>query len=266
MSSPAPEAKCLDEEIAAAMAAVRSSPDAVEPRMALFQLACVAGEWERARAQLNVLAALDTAFGILAQAYGSLIEAEGTRRRVFAGTEPPVAFGEAPAWLGMLAEALRLDGADEAAAARDLRQRAHAAAPATPGRLGEERFAWLMDADPRLGPTLEVVADGQYRWLPLDQVLEFWAEAPRAMRDLVWQPVALRLTGGRELGAFLPVRYPGSELEEDAVRLARRTRWIEMAGEQRGLGQRLLATDRGDHALLDIRRLHLCPTGVGSHV
>jgi type VI secretion system protein ImpE len=245
----------LAAEMAAAMAAVRSSPQAFEPRMALFQLACVVGHWERARAQLDTMAKLDAETVLFARTYGRLIEAEAARRRVFAGAEQPVAFGEPPAWLAMVAQALRLEGG-EAARARELRDRAREEAPARAGAVGDESFAWLMDADPRLGPALEVVVDGQYRWLPLDLLEELRAEAPKAMRDLVWQPVALRLAGGRELHAFVPVRYPGSELaDEDAVRLSKETRWTGEDGEQRGLGQRVLATDAGDHAFLDVRRL-----------
>jgi type VI secretion system protein ImpE len=246
----------LAGELAAAMAAVRSSPQALEPRMALFQFACVVGNWERARAQLDTMAKLDTETELFARTYSRLVDAEAARGRVFAGAEQPIAFGGPPAWLAMMARALRLDADGEAARARALRERAREEAAARAGTVGDEPFAWLMDADPRLGPTLEVVVEGQYRWLPLDLLEELKAEAPKAMRDLVWQPVALRLAGGRELHAFVPVRYPGSELmDEDAVRLAKETRWTDEGGEQRGLGQRVLATDVGDHAFLDVRRL-----------
>lgn len=246
----------LADELAAAMAAVRSAPQALEPRMALFQLSCVVGNWERARSQLDTVAKLDAETVLFARTYGRLIDAEATRARVFAGAEQPVAFGEPPAWLAMMARALRLDADGEAARARELRERACEVAAARAGAVGDEPFAWLMDADPRLGPTLEAVVEGQYRWLPLDLLEELRAEAPKAMRDLVWQPVALRLARGRELHAFVPVRYPGSEsADEDAVRLAKETRWTGEGGEQRGLGQRVLATDAGDHAFLDVRRL-----------
>lgn len=252
----APGTGGLAGELAAAMAAVRSSPQAIEPRMALFQLACVVGQWDRARAQLDTMAQLDAELLLLSRIYGRLIDAEAMRRRVFAGSEQPVALGEPPAWLAMMAQALQLDERGEAAAARELRQRGRQDAAARPGTIGTDAFAWIMDADPRLGPTLEVIIEGQYRWLPLDALEELRAEAPKAMRDLVWQPVALRLAGGSELAAFVPTRYPGSELEDDdAVRLAKETRWIEKDGEQWGFGQRLLATDGGDHAFLDIRAL-----------
>jgi type VI secretion system protein ImpE len=260
----APGASGLADELAAAMAAVRASPQAIEPRMALFQLACVVGQWDRARAQLDTMAQLDAELLLLSRIYGRLIDAEATRRRVFAGDEQPVALGQPPAWLAMLAQALKLDGGGDASAARELRERGRQQAAARPGTIGgTEAFAWLMDADPRLGPALEVVVEGQYRWLPLDGLEELRAEPPKAMRDLVWQPVALRLAGGNEFAAFVPTRYPGSELDDDdAIRLAKETRWIDKDGEQWGLGQRLLTTDLADHALLDIRALRFADAAV----
>jgi len=264
MTETAPVRKPLGQEIEAAMATIRATPEAPAPRMALFQLACVVGDWVRARSQLDTLTTLDREYTFFARVYSRLIDAEQVRMRVFAGTEQPVAFGEPVAWLAMLAQALQLNGKGEAVHASELRERARQAAEARPGRIGDDDFAWLMDADPRLGPTLEIVIDGQYRWLSLDKVRELRAEAPRAMRDLIWQPATFTLTNGKEFSVFVPVRYPGSELErDDPVRLAQETRWSERDGEQWGLGQRMLTTDVGDYPFLDIRRLRFTEEGVG---
>lgn len=245
----------LRDEIDAAMAAVRASPQAIEPRIALFQLACVAADWQRARTQLATMAKLDAEYAVLAQVYSHLVAAEAARTRVFAGDEQPVVLGRPAAWLAMLAQALGCDRVGDAQAASALRARAREDATPRAGTLDGQPFAWIMDADPRLGPVLEVIADGQYRWLPFDGLRGLHAQPPQAMRDLVWQPVTVQLANGTELAAFVPTRYPGSEAHGDAVRLARETRWVEAGGEQVGAGQRMLATDRGDHALLDVRRL-----------
>ena len=38
--------------------------------------------------------------------------------------------------------------------------------------------------------------------------------------------------------------------------MSRKTEWLEIADDQyRGLGQRVLTTDGGDHALLDVREI-----------
>ena len=58
---------------------------------------------------------------------------------------------------------------------------------------------------------------------------------------------------------LIPVRYPGSEVSgEDAVRLARKTQWTELAeGEFAGCGQRVLTTSGAELGLLDVREITL---------
>jgi type VI secretion system protein ImpE len=62
----------------------------------------------------------------------------------------------------------------------------------------------------------------------------------------------------------VPTRYPGTEaIEDDALRLARRTEWVEAgAGSFVGQGQRILTTDGGEFALMDLRRVDLEPADV----
>ncbi len=58
---------------------------------------------------------------------------------------------------------------------------------------------------------------------------------------------------------LIPTRYPGSESsKDDQIRLARKTDWQDAGnGLFIGLGQRTLATDAEDYALLDIRQIVL---------
>ncbi len=265
-ADPAESKTDLAAALAQAMGEVRAAPQAIPPRMALFQLACVTGDWKRARTQLETMAGLDPETALMVKLYTSLIDAEAARSEVFAGKALPVTLGEPPAWLAMLARALGHDAAGEGGAAQALRQQALDLAEPTPGTVDDQPFAWIMDADPRLGPVLEVVANGDYRWLPFCHLRDLRAEAPGAMRDLVWQPAKVVLANESELHVFLPVRYPGSEgADDDALRLAKATSWAERpTGEQIGLGQRLLATDQGDQALLDVRHLVIAGSAAGS--
>ncbi len=240
------------------MQEIRAAPTATAPRLALFQLAALTGDWPRARRQLDTLAELDPEAMLMARAYAAVIEAEAVRRAVFAGEERPTCLGEPPGWLAMLSEALRLDAKGAATAAGELRQQALAAAEPVSGTLDGARFAWIMDADIRLGPVLELITEGRYRWLPLAAVRELRAEPPKDHKDLVWRVVHLTLHSGGEVPAFVPARYPGSETAADArLRLARLTSWQDGPGGQFGLGQRLLATEAADHAFLDLRILRL---------
>lgn len=248
----------LDGAMHEVMSEVRTFPSALAPRLALFQLAVLAGDWARANRQLQAIAGLDTEAAPMAQVCAALIEAEAERRAVFAGTERPICLGEPPAWVAMLSEALALDARGAGAAAGELRGRALDEATVVAGEIDGMRFSWIMDADVRLGPVLEIIVDGRYRWLPIALLSKLRADAPNDHKDLVWAPVRLTLVGGGEVAAFVPVRYPGSEAAADSlVRLGRLTAWADEPGGQFGWGQRIMATDVGDHPFLEIRRVRL---------
>ena len=249
----------FDEALVAAQDAVRNQPAKAEHRMSLFQLLAVAGEWSKALRQLNVLSDLDPKMELLAATYRQLIACEGVRGAVFEGKRAPLCLGNPPDWYARLVEAMHLDGAGEHVAAKQLRDEAFAAAEPTAGRCGDDVFAWLADADERLGPVLEAVVGGRYFWIPFARVRRIELDEPEDLRDLVWLPAHLTWANSGEAVAFIPVRYWGSEREADPMlRLGRRTEWRQLgAGSWRGTGQRMLATDQAEYALLDSRVIAL---------
>ena len=99
----------LDAAMRVVMDEVRAKPSGLAPRLALFQLAALVGDWPRAGKQLQAVAEIDVEAAPMAQTYVAAIEAEAARRAVFAGTERAVCLGEPPAWVAMLSEALALD-------------------------------------------------------------------------------------------------------------------------------------------------------------
>ena len=252
----------LGTELARVQQQARHEPAAVGHRSALFQLQCVAGAWDKAARQLAVLAELDPTTELFASQHRALLACEAQRVEVFAGRQSPACLGEPPGWFPLLVEAVRLDGTAEHGAAKVLREQAFAHAEATPGQLDGAAFAWIADADERLGPVLETVVNGRYLWVPFERLLRIEAEPPQDLKDLVWSPAKLTLANGAEAAGFVPTRYPGSEaVEDDAVRLARRTEWRQLGGDGSwvGLGQRMLATDGGEHPLLEVRAIELRP-------
>ena len=249
----------LDQALAAVQDAVRGQPAKAEHRVSLFQLLAVAGEWAKALRQLNVLSDLDPKMELLAATYRQLIACEGVRGAVFEGKRAPLCLGDPPAWYARLVEALRLDGAGQHAAAKDLRDEAFAAAEPTAGRFGDDAFAWLADADERLGPILEAIVGGRYFWIPFARVRRIELDEPEDLRDLVWLPARLTWANLGEAVGFIPVRYWGSELDPDPMlRLGRRTEWRQLGtGSWCGFGQRMLATDQAEYPLLDSRVIAL---------
>lgn len=236
---------------------VRKEPSKVELRVFLFQLLAVMGQWERANTQLNVAAELDAKALAMAQMYREAIQCEVLRADVFGGRKSPVVFGEPEEWLALLIESLAADGTPRAAQAQALRARAFEAAPPSKGTIDGEPFEWIADADMRLGPVLEAVINGRYYWVPFSRIARVDLDEPTDLRDVVWMPAHFQFANGGETVGVIPTRYPGSEVADDPrLRLARQTVWNEEAPEVYvGLGQRILATDTGEHALMDVRTI-----------
>jgi type VI secretion system protein ImpE len=251
----------LDAALATLLNRVRDNPADPKLRVFLFQLSCVNGDWKRAKGQLEVVAGLDDGAKLMARIYGDAIECVTEQRKVFAGEATPTIFGEPQPWVAELCEALKLDCRGEHAAAASLRERAFEAAPASAGRVNGQDFAWIADADSRLGPMLEIIVNGRYSWMPFDRLSRITIEPPADLRDQVWMPVRLFLANGGETVALVPTRYPGSEESRDPlIRLARKTEWVEIASDTfAGRGQRTFATDIGEFPLLDVRSIEFSP-------
>lgn len=236
---------------------VRKAPRDAALRTFLFQLFCIFGEWDRALTQLTAAGELDPLATPMVQAYRATIRCEVLRGRVFAGTRTPTVFGEPEPWMSLLIEATRVLAAGRVAEAAGLRDAAFEQAPAATGTIDGEPFAWIADADPRLGPMLEAIVEGKYYWVPFHRLQGLDIEAPEDLRDQVWMPAHFVWSNGGEAIGFIPTRYPGAEQEtDDALALARRSEWDERSeGWFLGRGQRMLATDAGEFALMDVRRI-----------
>ena len=238
---------------------VRSNPSDAKLRVFLFQLFCVLGQWQRAMTQLKVLAELNPETMMLARIFEPVLNCEVLRAEVFAGKRTPIIFGEPLDWIGLLAQANELASKNKFSAAQELRDKAFEAAPATPGKLNDQPFEWIADADLRLGPMLEAIIEGHYYWVPFCRIKRIYMEPPTDLRDLVWTPAQFVWANGGEASGHIPTRYPKTESAPDgSLRLARRTEWIEQAGDfSTGLGQRLLATNMSEYPLLECRTIDL---------
>ncbi len=124
----------LDEALACAQEAVRKTPAEARPRILLFQLFSVLGQWERALTQLNVLRDMDPECMVLAEIFRPVLQCEALREEIFAGKRSPLIFGEPMEWIGLLVQANALLAQGQAAAALELRDKAFEAAPATAGK------------------------------------------------------------------------------------------------------------------------------------
>ena len=248
----------LDQALAALSEEIRSKPEKAELRIFLFQLLSVQGQWARAMNQLNVAAEMDSDAMLMARAYRAALQCEAVRADVFAGERSPLIFGEPLEWVVWMTQVASLLAAGNLAAAADLRDRAFDAAPAITGQIDGQRFSWVADADPRLGPILEAIINGNYYWIPFQRIQRIRISKPVNLRDVVWLPATFTWANQGEAAGLIPSRYPGSERESSAYQLGRKTGWRELGdGFYSGLGQRVLATDQDEYPLLQIRDLLL---------
>jgi type VI secretion system protein ImpE len=228
----------LGAAIQALGAELRDNPTDTRRRTFLFELLCFAGEYDRAQKHLDVLAGQgpDAATGALL--YRAALHADRMRTDLFTKRDYP---------------------------------EVHASDVPVSGTLNGQRFESLEDADPRIGPRLEIYAAGQCMWLPLAHVASIEIEAPKRLRDLLWPPALVR-TGpafkGTELGEVLmPALCPLSfRHAEDAVKLGRSTVWEEQeSGEIVPIGQKMLLVDGEEFPLLELRHLEIAAAIAAPH-
>jgi type VI secretion system protein ImpE len=247
----------LDGALSTIQETIRANPSEAKHRIFLFQLLCIMGDWKRAVTQLKVSAELDPLALMMAQTYREGIICEVYREKVFAGEKVPLIFGEPEDWMAPLLEALKMHAQGNVTQAEELRTKAFELAPTMSGEINGTSFEWISDADMRLGPILEIVVDGKYYWMPFTSIKSMTIEPPVDLRDSVWMPASIKLNNGGDIVSLIPTRYSGSEKSADPkIKLSKVTDWLAIGEEAySGLGQRILATDDGDVAIMDIRTL-----------
>ncbi len=226
---------------------VRSRPSDEQARMFLFQLLAVAGEWDKAKSQLEALAQLSPQAQMLTVTYGQTIAAEALRARVFSGEEAITLLHDADGWAAGLPAAIQAFAKGDTAAGEAARDAAFDAAPDTPGTLNGIAFDWICDVDARFGPTFECILGGRYGLIPFSALERIESSGPADLRDIVWYPVQVAFRSGQSAAAFLPARYPGTEGSAvDLEKLARATSWQDASGGEIGSGQHLWSLSDGD--------------------
>lgn len=235
---------------------IRKEPAKPELRTYLFQLLCIVGDYKSAMTQLNVAADMDEANKLMARVCGPLLNCEVLRDDIFNGLNSPLVFGEPEKWLGLMVQALMLDGKKEHEAAAKLREEAIDHAEPIPGTINGDPFDWLADADSRLGPVLEIIVEGRYYLAALSNIKKMMISEPCDLRDVLWLPVSVVWKNEGQSVGFIPGRYHGSTDSEDAILLGRKTIWNEVYKDVfTGLGQRMLTTDRQDYPIMDVREI-----------
>ncbi len=233
---------------------VKARPTDTSARIFLFELLCLAGEWERAERQLDVIATQGAQTELGVMAYRNCLKAERERRKLWAEGAEPHFLADPPAYVELHLDAIRQARESNFAAARALLDRAEEQRPALPGTVDGAAFYDWRDADDFVAPVLEVAVKDQYAWIPLAQIRRLQIGRPEQLRDLLFAPVRVELMDGMQGQFFLLALYAGSsEAANEQAKLGRATEWQAYSDDlARGVGARLWMIGDDDKLVFDV--------------
>jgi type VI secretion system protein ImpE len=257
------EAGQLGAAIEAVTQEVKAHPTDGSRRIFLFELLCFAGEWDRAEKQLDAIGHQDLKAEIGVQVYRSNIKAERDRRRLFSEGLHPHFLTEPPPYVDLHLAAINRLREGNQGEARQTLDRAEEERPALAGTFNGKRFEDFRDWDDVLGPVLELIVNGQYSWLPFQQIRRMEVNEPKHMRDLMWATARVEASDGTIGEVFIPALYAGSsEHANDQVRLGRMTDWKKLSDDlSMAVGLRLFLVDGEDKSLFEARSVEFEPVG-----
>jgi type VI secretion system protein ImpE len=247
----------LQDAIDAQLKAVKADPADHGKRLFLFEMLAFSGDLERAGRQIEVINYGELERDKAVMDYRKLLDAEQARRRLYSEGLAPQFFGEQPPeHVQLRVEAVQCLRNKQPAEARQLLERANSTPPFK-GELNGKPFGLLRDADDLFGGVLEVMAQGHYYWVPLEQLETLTIKGPQFPRDLLWLPAHLSLRDGAAGPVFLPALYPGShEHGDNQVKLGRLTDWKSTdSGPTLGVGLHTFLVDDDGLTLLEWRQL-----------
>lgn len=248
----------LSEAIDAQLKEVKSRPADHGQRLFLFELLCFAGDLDRAQRQIEAVNYNEMELDAAVLAYRRLLDSERARRRLFSESLIPRFFGPQPEHVHLRLEAVKRLRENRPAEAAELLTQATALMPEVKGELNDKPFASLRDCDDLLAGILEVMAQGGYYWVPLEQVDTITISPPKTPRDLLWLSARLEMTDSAG-NVHLPVLYAGShEHPDNQVKLGRVTDWKSSeGGPVLGVGARTFLVDEDATSLLDWRQMEI---------
>jgi type VI secretion system protein ImpE len=258
----------LDDAIAAQIEVVRARPAEADARALLAEFLCLAGQWERADKQLDLIGTQQPGLAVGVALFRQLIRGAIAREEVFLkGAVPEMIGGATEPLQATLAALLDLrDGSEEAASAT-LRAAEERRAPLS-GSCDGKPFDDIRDGDDLTACLLEVISStGKYFWVPWERVADLELEKPRSVRERIWRQASLSVRDGPDGIVYIPALYPvlpNRTLSVEA-RLGRLTDWIELGGGAMvGIGVRTLLI--GEHGLTldEITSLSVDPLPAGT--
>ena len=261
----------LADAIAAAEGQVKAAPADVDRRWLLAELLILAGQADRADAQLDTLISLEPRAAVTATPLRQLLRAEAARRQFFEeGRVPDLLDGADDAIRGRLEASVHVREGYPAAAGR-CSAAAEAARPPLPGVLTirqpggqgvEKPFTDFRDLDDVTAGVFEVLTHtGKYYWIPMDRVTSIEFSPPERPLDLIWRKAHMIVRDAFEADLHMPAVYGLLTDADDFSRLGRRTDWLgDESSAVMGVGRRLFLVDGEEPIdMMDLESLHVSP-------
>jgi type VI secretion system protein ImpE len=240
----------LADAIVAAEGQVKASPADLDRRWLLAELLIVAGQSDRADAQLDTLISLEPRAAVTATPIRQLLRAEAARRQFFdSGRVPELLDGADDAIRQRLEAFVHVRAGDPVAAGRCATAaeaaRSLLAGSFTAKQGGARTFADFRDLDDVTAGVFEVLTQtGKYYWIPMARVISIEFSPPQRPLDLVWRKAHMTVRDAFEADLHMPAVYGMLTNADDFSRLGRRTDWL--GGESSavmGVGRRLFVVD-----------------------
>jgi type VI secretion system protein ImpE len=247
----------LQGAVEAALNAVKKNPTDVRARTFLFELACFAGDWERAEKQLDVIGHQENNAMIGSLIYRQNLKAERDRLRLFSDSQKPEFMMSPPDYVvGLLMANNRLREGN-AAEARRLLDETENERPAFSCVINGSAAADFRDYNDLTASVFEVIVKDTYVWLPMEQVERIEFTAPKSLRDLYWIQAKVETVNGTNGEMFFPALYANSfKSDDDQIRLGRMTDWRDAGSEiYIGEGMRMFWSDGKDIPILELNEI-----------
>lgn len=247
----------LNGAMEAALNVVKKNPTDVKARTFLFELACFAGNWERAEKQLDVIGMQDDNAMIGSLIFRQNIKAERDRLKLFSDGQKPEFIMPPPDYvIGLLMANNRLrEGNFEEA--RKLLDTVEEERPIFTCKVNGEDAEDFRDYNDLTSCVFEIIVKDTYVWLPIEHVEKIEFIAPKSLRDLFWIQAKVETVNGTNGEMFFPALYANSfKSDNDQVRLGRMTDWREAGAEiYIGEGMRMFFSNGQDKPVLELNEI-----------
>ena len=251
------EAGDLKGATEAALALVKANPTNASARIFLFELSAFAGDWDRAKRQLDVIGHQDTTAMIGSKIYEQCIIAEGKRADFFARGAKPEFLATPHDYVYGILTANNLVREGKLTEAREILDKVDEQRPAFACRINGAEAEDFRDYNDLTSGILEVIIKDSYVWVPFEQIEKITFTEPKSLRDHFWLQATLETDNGTNGDVFIPALYNDSwRSGDDLVRLGKVTDWRDL-GEDIfvGEGTKLFAVGGAHKTVLDLQKI-----------